>query len=365
MRSESLGAARRLGAESAATPGRVLFVGNFLSARGGRRAVAEELEDRLTARGWSVTLTSRVLSRPARVLDMLWTTARRRADYDLAHVDVFSGTAFVWAEAAGLLLEALGKPWVATLRGGELPSFAGRHPARVRGLLARARAVAAPSRYLQAELAAYRDDIALLPNAIDIARYPFRARTQPAPRLIWVRAFHAMYRPELAPAIVAALADDFPDVSLTMIGPDKGDGSLAATRRAAETLGVADRVEIVPGVPKAEVPSRLARGDVFLNTTSVDNVPVSVLEALACGLCVVSTNAGGLPYLLDDGRDALLVPEGDPAAMASGAARILREPGLAERLSRGGREKAAACDWAEVLPLWERFLQTPPSGGAR
>ncbi|HEX4440094.1 MAG TPA: glycosyltransferase family 4 protein [Thermoanaerobaculia bacterium] len=365
MRSESIGTARRLGAESAASPARVLFVGNFLSARGGRRAVAEELEDRLAARGWSVTLTSRVLSRPARVLDMLWTTARRRADYDLAHLDVFSGTAFVWAEAAALLLDALGKPWVATLRGGELPSFARRHPRRVRGLLARARAVAAPSRYLQAELGVWRGDVALVPNAIDLSRYLFRARTQPAPRLVWVRAFHAMYRPELAPAVVAALAGAFADVRLAMIGPDKGDGSLAATVRAAEALGVADRVEIVPGVPKAEVPAHLGRGDVFLNTTSVDNVPVSVLEALACGLCVVSTNAGGLPYLLDDGRDALLVPEGDAAAMAGAVARVLREPGLAERLSRNGRETAAACDWAEVLPLWERFLQPPESGGAR
>lgn len=354
--------APRLGLESDAPPGRVLFVGNFLSGRGGRRAVAEELEPRLSGRGWSVTLTSRVLSRPMRLADMLWTTAARRRDYDLAHVDVFSGQAFLWAEAEAALLGLLGKPWVATLRGGELPEFAARHPARVRALLSRARAVAAPSRYLQSKLAAQRADIALIPNSIELSRYPFRPRLQASPRLIWVRAFHAMYRPETAPAVLARLRGPFPDARLTMVGPDKGDGSLARTAAAAETLGVADRLEIVRGVPKAEVPAILARGDIFLNTTSVDNVPVSVVEALACGLCVVSSDAGGLPYLLDDGRDALLARGGEPDAMAAAVERILREPGLAERLSRNGREKAAACDWAVVLPMWERFLRRAAAG---
>jgi glycosyltransferase involved in cell wall biosynthesis len=172
-----------------------------------------------------------------------------------------------------------------------------------------------------------------------------------------------MYRPAAAPAVVARLRDAFPDVRLTMVGPDKGDGSLAETIRSAEALGVRERVEIVPGVPKAEVPQWLARADVFLNTTSVDNVPVSVVEALACGLCVVSSDAGGLPHLLDDGRDALLARGGEAEALAAGVERVLREPGLGERLSRGGREKAAACDWGVVFPLWERFLQAP--GGER
>jgi glycosyltransferase involved in cell wall biosynthesis len=357
--------APRLGPESEAPPGRVLFVGNFLSERGGRRAVAEELEPQLASRGWTVSLTSRVLSRPVRLLDMLWTAAARRREYDVAHVDVFSGDAFVWAEAAAAVFGLLGKPWVGTLRGGGLPEFGHRHPRRVRALLSRAQAIAAPSRFLQTRMTAFRSDIEMIPNGIDLSRYAFRLRSQPGPRLVWVRAFHDVYRPQVAPEIVARLRGAFPGVRLTMVGPDKGDGSLAKTERAAEELGVRDRVEIVAGVPKAEVPSRLAAADVFLNTTSVDNVPVSVMEALACGLCVVSSDAGGLPDLLDDGRDALLARGGEVGAMAGAVERILTEPGLAERLSRGGREKASACDWSSVLPLWERFLQPAPAGALR
>src|SRR6185436_16069131 len=101
---------------------------------------------------------------------------------------------------------------------------------------------------------------------------------------------------------------------LTMIGPDKGDGSLQQTQRVAGERGVVNHISFVGGVPKREVPERLSHADIFLNTTNVDNTPVSVLEAMACGLCVVNTNVGGLPYLLEHEEDALLVPPADVAA---------------------------------------------------
>ena len=119
---------------------------------------------------------------------------------------------------------------------------------------------------------------------------------------------------------------------------------------------MADRIAWPGGVPKADVPAWLSQGDIFLNTTNADNTPVSVLEALACGLCVVSTNVGGIPYLLEHEEDALLVPPNDLEAMAAAVRRVLTEPGLAERLSRNARKKAKGFDWSVVLPQWEELL---------
>jgi len=333
-------------------------VGAFLSQSGGRRAVAEELEARLSGLGWSTRLTSRSRSRAARVADMLWTAWRRADEYDVAHVDVFSGQAFRWAELVARAFRALGKPWIATLRGGGLPEFAARHPRRVRALLEGAFAVTAPSAYLQRAMRPHRADIEVLPNAIEMERYPYRHRSSPAPRLVWMRAFHRVYRPEMGPAVVARLARELPDARLQMIGPDKGDGSVERTRRAASELGVAERVEIVLGVPKSQVPDRLSGADVFVNTTSVDNVPVSLLEALACGLCVATTDAGGIADLVRDGETALMVPTDDADAMAAAVLRILREPGLAARLSANARREAEGFDWARVLPAWDALLRS-------
>jgi glycosyltransferase involved in cell wall biosynthesis len=291
-----------------------------------------------------------------RLLDMVKTVYRRRREYAVAQVDVFSGSAFLWAEAVCAVLRRLGKPCILTLRGGNLPEFARRHPVRVRRLLRGAQAVTAPSRYLYERMAPYRPDLRLLPNALDLRAYPFRLRRNPAPGLVWLRAFHEIYNPSLGPKVLARLLPEFPDARLTMVGPDKGDGSLERARQTARDLGIAERVCFPGGVAKTEVPDWLQKGDIFLNTTNVDNTPVSVLEAMACGLCVVSTNVGGLPYLLNHEQDALLVPPDDAAAMASAVRRVLAEPGLSERLSANGRAKAGQHDWSVVLPQWEALF---------
>jgi glycosyltransferase involved in cell wall biosynthesis len=173
---------------------------------------------------------------------------------------------------------------------------------------------------------------------------------------MWLRAFHDTYNPDLAARVVALLAEEFPDVELVMVGPDKGDGSLERFQALAESLGVAGRIQFVGGVPKATVSQWLNKGDIFLNTTNVDNTPVSVLEALACGLCVVSTNVGGVPYLLNHEHNALLVPPGDAAAMTAAVRRLLVEPGLAARISRAARARAAEMDWSHVGRMWEEML---------
>jgi glycosyltransferase involved in cell wall biosynthesis len=127
-------------------------------------------------------------------------------------------------------------------------------------------------------------------------------------------------------------------------------------KRIATQLHVEERIELPGKVTKAEVPDWMNRADIFLNTTNIDNTPVSVLEAMACGLCVISTNVGGIPYLLEHEHDALLVPPDDPVAMATAVRRLLTEPGLAERLSRNARQTVEEFDWSILLPRWEALL---------
>jgi glycosyltransferase involved in cell wall biosynthesis len=341
----------------------VLLVGNFFVSQLGGRGVCEDLALRLGARGWDVLTTSWHRSRPLRLLDMVTSCWRLRHRFDVAHVDVFSGGGFLWAEAACCALRAAGKPYLLTLRGGNLPGFAARWPGRVTRLLRSASRVLVPSAYLREAMLPYCPDLVLQPNPLDLAAYPFRTRERPEPRLMWVRAFHRIYNPALAVGVLARVLDRHPDAHLTMVGPDKGDGTLEATKHAAATAGVAGRVTFVGQVGKADVPGWMTRGGIFLNTADVDNAPVTVLEAMACGLPVVSTNVGGLPYLVQDGKDALLVAPGDPSAMAAAVLRLLDDPVLAGAISREARRTAAACDWADLLPRWEELLGSAAAPG--
>lgn len=342
---------------------KALLIGNFLSATRGTRGVCEDLAIQLRAAGWQVSTASNQPGRLRRLMEMISVTWRMRREYNVAQVDVYSNLSFIWAEIVCALLRFVGKPYVLTLHGGGLPVFARRWPKRVSRLLQSAEVVTAPSRFLIEEMSAYRQDLVLQPNPVDLSAYDFHLRDHPQPSLIWLRAFHEIYNPTLAPRVLALLAEEFPNARLTMIGPDRHDGSLAATKQLAAELGVQDRILFSGRVPKQKIAGWLNAGDIFLNTANVDNTPVSVLEALACGLCIVSTDSGGLSYLLKDGHDALLVPANDPQAMATAVRRCLRNRGLAEELSRHGRRKAQEFDWSVLRPRWHEILTVASAKG--
>lgn len=334
----------------------VLLIGNFLVGGSGTRGVGQDLAIALRRAGWSVVTSSSCRGRVTRLLDFLSAVWRYRSQYTVAHVDVYSGLAFVWAELICWALRRLNRPYILTLRGGNLPVFARNTGDRVSRLIQSATIVTTPSAYLYEQMRPYRQEMVLLPNPLDLSRYSFNHRTHPTPTLVWLRAFHDIYNPTLSVRVVANLVKEFPDVCLIMVGPDKGDGSLQATMRLVEKLGITQRVTWTGPVSKEEVPQMLHKGDILLNTPRVDNTPVSVLEAMASGLCIVSTNVGGIPYLLEHERDALLVPDNDEMAMASAVRRFLTEEGLAERLSRNARRKAEPCDWSTILPRWEKMF---------
>ena len=113
----------RVSTEDSHATSSVLLVGNFLSASAGNRGVCEDLAERLAATGWNVITTSSRTGRLARLTDMLHTVWSRRREYRVAQVDLYSGPAFFWAAAVCGLLRCLGKPYVLTLHGGNLPAF--------------------------------------------------------------------------------------------------------------------------------------------------------------------------------------------------------------------------------------------------
>jgi glycosyltransferase involved in cell wall biosynthesis len=334
----------------------VLMIGNFLSGSVGVRCVCEDLSEGLQSRGWRVLTASSAGSRVLRLLHMLATTWFRRTRYRVAQIDLYADLAFVYAEAVAASLRILRCPYVLTLHGGALAQFAVHSPDRLRRLLKSATVVTAPSPYHQEGLRQFRPDIRVVPNGLDLDLYEARELTAARPRLVWVRAFHETYNPLLAIDVAHLLSAEFPETELLMVGPDKGDGTYEQTVERVRSLDLDARVHLMGAVPKTDVPVVLRQGDIFLNTSDVDNAPVTVEEAMACGLCVVSTDVGGVPRLLSDGQDALLVPPSDAATMADAVRRIVREPSLAARLSANARTTAETFDRESVLTTWEDLL---------
>ena len=142
-----------------------------------------------------------------------------------------------------------------------------------------------------------------------------------------------------------------------MVGPEIDDVLLDCQSLVGE-LNLMPHVEFLGRVPKSQIPELGSRCDIFLNPTFVDNTPVSTVEAMAMGMCVVATTAGGLPYLLENEKTALLVAPGDEVAMANAILKILGNPALGERLSRNAHAMAKQMDWRTVTPKWVDIIQS-------
>lgn len=310
--------------------------------------------DLLSQSGYTVYCASSKKNRLMRMADIIATILQNRRAIDLIIVEVYSGLSFVVADVVALLAKYLKIPSIGVLHGGDLPRFCQEHPQWTDRALRRFDRLASPSGFLAEAIVNKGLSAEVIPNIIDIEKYPFRQRSRLGPRILWMRAFHEIYQPELALKVFIAILKQFPSATLIMAGPDKGLADI--TKRLAIELGISEAISFPGFLDYESKLSAFSSADIFLNTTRVDNMPVAVVEACAMGLPVVATNVGGLRHLITDGDNGLLVPGGNAAAMADAVTRLLSEPDLAYRLSKNGRKLAEKSAWLTVRPQWESLF---------
>ncbi|MZP56871.1 MAG: glycosyltransferase, partial [Bacteroidales bacterium] len=256
---------------------------------------------------------------------------------------------------AGSIARLFKVPYIPLLHGGDLPRRLAKSKRVCQRLFNHSYANVAVSGYLKHEFEERGINVTLIPNTINIKDYPFKLREKMRPRLLWVRSFHRQYNPNMAADVLKELLKTHPDAELCMVGPDK-DGSMEEFKNYVEGKDLADHVTITGKLSKQDWIDLSSDYDFFINTTNVDNTPVSVVEAMALGLCVVSTNPGGIPYLLSDDVDASLVDVDDSVGMAERIDVIIASPEKGRKYSTLAREKAESFDSELVMDLWKMLL---------
>ena len=314
----------------------------------------EFLTDLFRESGYDVVSTSSRRGRLVRLTDITRTLHRELPTVDALIVETYSGLSFLVEDVASRLARRAGTPIIFHLHGGGMPEFARRFPRWTGSVLTRASATVAPSPFLAREMASIVGDIDVIPNVIELDEIAPRLRRAVRPRLLWMRAYHEVYNPVMAVHVLARVRTVHPDATLTMAGPSKG--MIDEVRAAARALELDGAVELLGFLDGPAKRAAAERSDIFINTTHVDNAPVGVVEMCAFGLPVVSTDVGGVRDLLSHEQSALLVPDGDVAAMSDAILRLVREPPLAERLSTNGASVARRCAWTSVLPQWDALF---------
>lgn len=289
----------------------------------------------------------RALGRLLFYLAALWRAAGRS---DVLHVMANSGWSWHLFAVPAIWIGWLRQvPVVVNYRGGEASEFLRRSHRAVRWSMRRIHRLIVPSGFLQQTFGQHGMAAEVVPNIVDLQRFhpsgtpPDRA----APQLLVARNLEPIYDNTTALRAFARVRQALPAAHLTLAGSGPEERLL---RQMARELGIESGVRFAGRLDRDAMAALVRQSSVSLNPSLVDNMPNSVLEALASGVPVVSTRVGGVPFIVQDGITALLVPPGDADAMAAAVLRVLQEPALARRLAEAGLREVQRYTWDRVAP---------------
>lgn len=285
--------------------------------------------------------------------------ARRLGRYDVVHAFSASYLSFVLAPTPAILIaKALGKKVVLNYRSGEAEDHLQRWRSAVPTMRLADRVVV-PSGYLVDVFARFGLPAESIFNIVDLGRFRFRERRPLRPVFFANRNFEPLYNLPCVLRAFALVQERIPDASLTLAG----DGSQRPALEAlARELGLRN-TRFLGRVPPTEMPALYDAADVYLNGSDIDNMPGSIIEAYASGIPVVTTDAGGIPYIVENERTGMLVPRGDDRAMADAALRLLADPDLAAGIARRAHEECSSrYSWEAVRDEWVALYTSLVSG---
>jgi L-malate glycosyltransferase len=293
----------------------------------------------------------------------LWRSAN---EVQLFHIMANSGWSWhLFAAPAIWLASIRGKPVIVNYRGGEADSFFDKASSWIKPSLSRADAIIVPSGFLEAVFAKHGFSTRIVPNIIDLSRFKAERNFEASPKadfphIIVTRNLEPIYDNATAVRAFSIVRCTFPAARLILAGsgPER-----QALEQLAAGLDIADAVTFTGRVDNEVMATLYHSADIMVNPSLVDNMPISVLEALASGVPVVSTDVGGVPYLVEHERTALLVSAQYPQAMADAILTLLNDPAKAQRMRKAGLESVQQYTWPNVrdrlLGIYKQVLEKP------
>lgn len=269
---------------------------------------------------------------------------------DVLHVFAAAHTAFLFGALPALMIAAwFRRPVILNYRDGRAEAHFRWWGPLLHWVLLRGPLLVFPSTYLQEVFGRHGLHGVVVPNVVDTSAFTYHGPDSPVrTRLVSARALEALYGTDNTLRAFALIKAEVPDASLDIYGTGSATRSL---RRAAAAQGTSD-IRFHGAVSRKEMPAVLGDGGILVNSSRIDNMPHLLIEAFAAGLPIVSTAAGGIPHIVTHERTGLLVAVDRPEELAAAVLRVLREPGLAQRLASNGRRECGRYSWPEAEKGW-------------
>ena len=275
---------------------------------------------------------------------------------EVVHIFSASYWSFLLAPAPAVLMARfLGKRVVLNYHSGEAEDHLARWGILVHPWLRWVDEIVVPSEYLRQVFARHGYQARVIQNVVDTSRFAYRERAPLRPRLLSTRNFEPHYRVDTTLQAFALLRARYPQATLTLAG--YGSEERRLRRLAAGT----DGIRFVGRIDPRAIPDLYDAADIFVNASAVDNQPVSVLEAFAAGLPVVSTATGDIANMVRDGETGCIVPRDDPAAIATAVIGLLENPARVLCVTRQARQEAEKYTWSHVREAWAAVYAGAPA----
>lgn len=340
---------------------RVLLIAPSLEIVGGQSLQADALR-RLFARAGNVEMAFapnnpklpaglgnlKYVRTLLKFLIFLPTVFRRALRSDILHIFTPAYTSyFFWSVPAMLIGRLLRKKVVLHYHDGRCADHLYESRAAV-AFLRFAHCVVAPSKYLVGVFARYGIEAISIPNLVDLHQFRFRVRYPVKPVFLTNRGLEPLYNVGCVLRAFAKIQQRYPEARLTVAhdGPCRSE-----LESLAQSLNLKN-VKFAGTVSLSRMAELYDASDIYIMSPNIDNMPGTLLECFAAGIPLVSSNAGGIPYIVEHETTGLLVDCDNPQALADAACRLLENPVLARQLTERARKECSQYDADAIRPQW-------------
>jgi L-malate glycosyltransferase len=269
--------------------------------------------------------------------------------YDVIHIFSASYFSFVLAPTPAILISKLyRRKTLLNYHSGEAEDHLQRWRRTAIPTIRLVDSVIVPSEYLVRVFASFGLKATAIYNLIDTSRFRFRERSRLRPVFLSNRNLESHYGVDRVLRAFAIIQEKIPEASLIIAGDGSQSGALKGLAKDLRLRNTTFIGQVDPGAI-AEV---YDAADIFLNGSEIDNQPLSILEAFSCGLPIVTTDAGGIPDIVQDGTTGMVVERGDYAEMAARAITLLNNPSSVKQMVQQGRLECSKYSWEAVRVAW-------------
>ena len=274
--------------------------------------------------------------------------------YDIIHICSSAHLSFLLTPTPAVLVAKLfGKKTVLNYRSGQFEEHYKNWHKTLSPTLNLFDRIVTPSNYLVDVFARHGFEAQSVHNFLDLEKFYYRERKKLRPIFLSNRLLEDLYNIPCIFRAFGIVQKKYPEAKLIVAGFGYLRGELEKSVNEMKL----QNVEFVGKIEQKEMFKLYDKVDIYVNSPNTDNMPGSIIESFASGVPIVTTNAGGIPYILEHEKTGLMVEVNDHEQMAREALRLLEDENLVEKLTKNGREYVKNFSWKEVRGEWLKIYE--------